>query len=54
MRNIESSTWLNKPELEVIETKKDNAAVGSDFTLYAEQAVSAADDVGGGTTGAKP
>jgi type IV pilus assembly protein PilN len=46
MRNIEGSTWLARPELEVIETKKDNASVGSDFTLYAEQAVSAAEDVG--------
>jgi type IV pilus assembly protein PilN len=44
MRNIETSTWLGKPELEVIETKKDSSATGSDFTLYAEQAVSAADD----------
>jgi type IV pilus assembly protein PilN len=47
MRNIEGSTWLGKPELEVIETKKDSASFGSDFTLYAEQAVSAAEDVGG-------
>lgn len=44
MRNIDASQWLRKPELEVVETKKDNAAFGSDFTMYADQAVSAADD----------
>lgn len=67
MRNIEASEWLSKPELEVIERKKDNANVGSDFTLYAEQTVSAVDDIDeadkpkaakgaarGKTTGAKP
>ncbi len=45
MRNIEASEWLAKPELEVIERKNDNANSGSDFTLYAEQAVSATEDV---------
>jgi len=36
MRNIDSSEWLKNPELEVIETKKDNA-IGSSFTLFADQ-----------------
>jgi type IV pilus assembly protein PilN len=36
MRNIDSSEWLKNPELEVIETKKDNA-LGSSFTLFADQ-----------------
>jgi len=43
MRNIDASQWLRNPELEVVETKKENT-FGSDFTLYAEQAVSATDD----------
>ena len=36
MRNIDDSEWLDKPELEVVETKKD-AALGSEFTLFANQ-----------------
>ncbi|MEY4762440.1 MAG: hypothetical protein RLZZ200_2296 [Pseudomonadota bacterium] len=44
MRNLEASEWLTKPELEVIERKKDNASVGSDFTLYAQQTASATDE----------
>ena len=43
MRSIEGSQWLGNADLEVVETKKENT-FGSDFTLYAEQAVSAADD----------
>ena len=63
MRNIEASEWLSKPELEVIERKKDNATIGSDFTLYAQQTVSVADEADeaeqaknakGKKTGAKP
>ena len=37
MRNIDTSQWLVNPELEVVETKKENS-VGNDFTLYADQA----------------
>jgi type IV pilus assembly protein PilN len=36
MRNIDASEWLKNPELEVVESKKENT-FGSDFTLYAEQ-----------------
>ena len=36
MRNIDDSEWMDKPELEVVETKKD-AALGSEFTLFANQ-----------------
>jgi type IV pilus assembly protein PilN len=36
MRNIDDSEWLDKPELEVVEVKKD-AALGSEFTLFANQ-----------------
>jgi type IV pilus assembly protein PilN len=41
MRNIAASQWLRNPELEVIETKKDNVP-GSRFVLDAQQ-VSLAD-----------
>lgn len=37
MRNLDASQWLVNPELEVVETKRENA-VGNDFTLYADQA----------------
>src|SRR5271154_1852487 len=37
MRNIDGSEWLRNPELEVVQTTKDKAAPGSNFTLYAEQ-----------------
>jgi type IV pilus assembly protein PilN len=43
MRNIDSSEWLKNPELEVIESKKDNS-VGSSFTLFADQVTHAGDD----------
>lgn len=36
MRNIDASEWMDKPELEVVETKRDSA-LGSEFTLYANQ-----------------
>lgn len=36
MRNIDASQWLKNPELEVVESKKDNP-LGSDFTMFADQ-----------------
>jgi len=52
MRNIDSSEWLKNPELEVIETKKDNA-LGSSFTLFADQVTAVgADDSAQGPNGA--
>jgi type IV pilus assembly protein PilN len=36
MRNLDASQWLKNPELEVVESKKENT-LGSDFTLYANQ-----------------
>jgi type IV pilus assembly protein PilN len=36
MKNIDGSQWLRNPELEVVETKKGQA-LGSNFTLYADQ-----------------
>lgn len=43
MRNIDASQWLKNPELEVVESKRGNP-LGSDFTLYANQATTSADD----------
>jgi hypothetical protein len=42
MRNIDGSSYLRNPELEVVETKKENA-VGATFVLYADQSGSGAD-----------
>lgn len=36
MRNIDESEWMRNPELEVIETR-ENAALGANFVLFAEQ-----------------
>lgn len=44
MRNIDGSEWLRNPELEVVQTTKDNKAPGSSFTLDAQQVSTAADD----------
>jgi type IV pilus assembly protein PilN len=36
MRNIEASSYLKNPDLELVETKKENV-VGASFVLYADQ-----------------
>ena len=43
MRNIDASEWLKNPELEVVETKKGEA-LGSNFTLFADQVTHATGD----------
>ncbi|MEY2854326.1 MAG: hypothetical protein RL030_1458 [Pseudomonadota bacterium] len=43
MRNIDASQWLKNPELEVVESKKDNP-LGSDFTMFADQVATIVDD----------
>ena len=43
MRSLDGSQWLKEPELEVVETTKNNAQ-GNDFTLYAKQVTSLTDD----------
>lgn len=43
MRNLDGSQWLKDAELEVVESKKDNP-LGSDFTLYANQVSTLAED----------
>jgi type IV pilus assembly protein PilN len=45
MRNISASQWLEKPELEVVQTKNDTA--GSSFILDAQQVTLAATDDSG-------
>src|SRR4051812_27718727 len=41
MRNIDGSSYLKNPELDIVETKKDNVQ-GATFILFAEQAGAAA------------
>jgi hypothetical protein len=43
MRNIDSSQFLRKPELDIVETKP-NQPLGSSFTLYADQVITASED----------
>ena len=35
MRNIDSSVWMDNPELQVVETAKDSPTGGSSFTVFA-------------------
>jgi type IV pilus assembly protein PilN len=35
MRNIDTSTWMDNPELQVVETAKDSSTGGSSFTVFA-------------------
>src|SRR5579862_6310366 len=35
MRNIDSSIWMDNPELSVVETAKDSPTGGSNFTVFA-------------------
>lgn len=43
MRSLAASEWLKEPELEVVERKKESTT-GSDFTLYARQVTTAAEE----------
>jgi type IV pilus assembly protein PilN len=54
MRNISASQWLEKPELEVVQTKTDTA--GSSFVLDAQQITvpDTADDTGAVKRPARP
>jgi len=49
MRNIDSSTWMDNPELQVVETAKDSPNGGSSFTVFANT-VGVNLDEGGETT----
>ena len=35
MRNIDTSSWMDNPELSVVETAKDSPTGGSNFTVFA-------------------
>ena len=44
MRNIDGSSYLKNPELDIVQTKSDrDAAVGASFVLFADQAGSEAE-----------
>jgi type IV pilus assembly protein PilN len=49
MRNIDASTWMDNPELQVVEAAKDSSTGGSNFTLTA-QTVGVNLEEGGETT----
>ena len=47
MRNIDGSTWMDNPELQVVEAAKDSATSGgSNFTLTAQTVGVNLDQVG--------
>jgi len=37
MRNVDASAWLNRPQLEVVETRTDGPTRDANFTVYAQQ-----------------
>jgi type IV pilus assembly protein PilN len=49
MRNIDSSSWMDNPQLQVVETAKDSPVGGSSFTLTSD-VVGVDVDNGGETT----
>jgi hypothetical protein len=49
MRNIDSSTWMDNPQLQVVETAKDSPVGGSSFTLSSD-VIGVDVDNGGETT----
>ena len=49
MRNIDSSSWMDNPQLQVVETTKDSSNGGSSFTLTSD-VVGVDVDNGGETT----
>src|ERR1700690_1538153 len=49
MRNIDTSTWMDNPVLQVVETAKDSPTGGSSFTLTSD-VVGVDVDTGGETT----
>jgi type IV pilus assembly protein PilN len=53
MRALSASEWLKDPDLEVVEVKQANA-LGSDFTLYANQLTTLADEPAAGAANGTP
>jgi type IV pilus assembly protein PilN len=52
MRNIDASSWMDNPQLQVVETSKDSPTGGSSFTLTSD--VIGVDVDNGGETTVKP
>jgi type IV pilus assembly protein PilN len=46
MRNIDGSTWLANPELQVVESAKDSPTGGSSFTLFVDTVGVDLDNIG--------
>jgi len=54
MRNIDGSTWLANPELQVVESAKDSPTAGSSFVLFANEVGVDIDNTGNtGNSGVK-
>jgi type IV pilus assembly protein PilN len=54
MRNIDGSTWLANPELQVVESAKDSPTAGSSFVLFANEVGVDIDNTGNtGSSGVK-
>jgi type IV pilus assembly protein PilN len=49
MRNIDSSTWMDNPQLQVVESAQNSAGGGSSFTLFADKVGVNVDDGGEST-----
>jgi type IV pilus assembly protein PilN len=49
MRNIDSSTWMDNPQLQVVESAQNSATGGSSFTLSADKVGVNVDDGGEST-----
>ena len=50
MRNIDSSSWMDNPQLQVVETTKDSSTGGSSFTLSSDVIGVDLDNVGESTS----
>src|SRR6202034_1532806 len=50
MRNIDSSSWMDNPQLQVVETTKDSSTGGSSFTLSSDVSGVDLDNVGESTS----
>jgi type IV pilus assembly protein PilN len=53
MRNIDGSTWLANPELQVVESAKDSPTGGSSFVLFANEVGMDLDNSGSSGGGVK-
>ena len=49
MRNIDGSTWMDNPQLQVVESAQNSTTGGSSFTLFADKVGVNVDDAGEST-----